>query len=91
MSAYPFNAEKNASRFSDADYTEHANASWTVADPTSGEAGEIYDALNEDLLDNVFLTELAITYQVVTTSSAVKDVAWSKRSELDLSDAYLAE
>lgn len=91
VSAYPFNAEKNASRFSDADYTEHANASWTVADPTSGEAGEIYDALNQDLLDNVFLTELAITYQVVTTSSAVKDVAWSKRSELDLSDAYLAE
>lgn len=91
VSAYPFNAEKNASRFSDADYTENANASWTVADPTSGEAGEIYDALNQDLLDNVFLTELAITYQVVTTSTAVQDVAWSKRSELDLSDAYLAE
>jgi peptide/nickel transport system substrate-binding protein len=91
VSAYPFNADKNASRFSDAAYTEHANASWEVADPQSAEATEIYDDLNQDLLDNVFLTELAITYQVFTSSTALQDVAWSKRSELDLSDAYLAQ
>ena len=32
VSAYPFNADKNASHFVDADYTEHADAAWKLAD-----------------------------------------------------------
>lgn len=91
VSAYPFNADKNASHFSSPSYSANSLAAWRLTDPTGEKARDLYRELSQELLDEAFLIELVTTYQQVSTSTDVHDIAWSKRSELDLSDAYLSE
>src|SRR5690606_4105397 len=44
--AFPFNAHKNTSNFTDPDYLRAVESAWRAVDPTSREAQEAYRALN---------------------------------------------
>ncbi len=89
VSAYPFNAEHNASRYVDPDYAKHADAVWKAK--PDDVTPEDYAALNQDLLDGAFLLEVSIRFPQTASSVKVHDVTYSKRGELGLADAYLAE
>lgn len=91
VSAYPFNSDKNSSNFVDAEYKANAEAAWKSADPTSADARAAYAALNDDLLENLFLIELVTDTRRYVATSNVHDVTWSKKNELDLSKTYLTE
>ena len=89
VSAYPFNADKNTSHFSSPAYTEHANSAWELASATDRRAQKSYDDLNADLLDNLFLAEIGIYQLQLVTSNAVAGVTWSRRGELNFTNAFL--
>nr|WP_258562779.1 ABC transporter substrate-binding protein [Nocardioides sp. MAH-18] len=91
VSAYPFNADKNASHFESAEYKRHAEAAWGAPSGDSPEAIENYQALNKDLLDNLFLIELALLHFQVASTPDVQDFTMSKRGELDFRATYLAD
>lgn len=87
VSAYPFNAEHNASRYVSRSYAEHADAAWKKKpDEVSPED---YAALNQDLLDGAFLLEIAVRFPQTATTAKVHDLSLSKRNEPQLAGAYL--
>ncbi|MEE2031817.1 ABC transporter substrate-binding protein [Rhodococcus chondri] len=88
-SAYPFNANKNTSNFVDPDYQAAVEATWRIVDPAGLEAETAYRTLNTELLDNAFVIELFNHENQLAMSADVHGVDWSKKAELDLSDAYL--
>ncbi|SDS47032.1 peptide/nickel transport system substrate-binding protein [Friedmanniella luteola] len=90
VSAYPFNARKNASQYADDDYVADADAAWSVADGTSAAAVAAYAKVSEDLLDAAFLAEIAVLLPQWVTSSRLRGVSYTKRAELQLTDAWLA-
>jgi peptide/nickel transport system substrate-binding protein len=90
VSAYPFNAHKNASQYVDPGYTRAADAAWTVADGTSAEAVAAYRKVSADLLDAAFLAELVVLLPQWVTASRLQGVSYTKRMELQLADAWLA-
>jgi peptide/nickel transport system substrate-binding protein len=87
--AFPFNAYKNTSNFIDADYRRAVETAWRTVDPNSAQAATAYRVLNTELLDNAFVIELFNNENQLAMSPALHGVNWSKKSELDLSDAYL--
>ncbi|WP_158268496.1 ABC transporter substrate-binding protein [Corynebacterium liangguodongii] len=87
-SAFPFNAAKNSSNFSDPDYSSAVEASWNTPDPSSESARQSYWALNAELVSNAFVMEIAAPETAVITAGNLHDVTWTKRGELDLSAAY---
>ncbi len=87
VSAYPFNAEHNASRYVDADYAKHADAAWKKK-PEEVTAAD-YAALNQDLLDGAFLLEIAVRFPQTASTAKVHDLDESKRGEPQLAGAYL--
>ena len=89
VSAYPFNAQKNASHFSSDAYTAAANEAWEVADGTSAEAVAAYKKVSDELLDASFLAEIAIFWEQWATSAQLQGAGYTKRSELLLTDAWL--
>ena len=91
VSAYPFNADKNASHFESATYKKHAEAAWEQVSGTGVDAVKAYQALNKDLLDNLFLIEIAVLKPQIATAANLHDFGLSKRNELDLRQAYLAD
>ncbi|GAA3615976.1 ABC transporter substrate-binding protein [Microlunatus ginsengisoli] len=91
VSAYPFNAHHNASQFVSKDYIAHADAAWQIADGTSREAVAAYAKVSEDLLDNVFLAEIAVVLPQWARSNKLQGVSYTKRSELQLTDAWVAQ
>lgn len=91
VSAYPFNADKNASHFESEAYRAHANAAWERASGTDAGAEKVYQQLNQDLLDNLFLIEIAVVPPQIASSSKVHDVGYSKRNELDLRQTSLSD
>ncbi|WP_254699107.1 ABC transporter substrate-binding protein [Rhodococcus sp. SGAir0479] len=89
VSAYPFNARRNASNFTDADYLAAAEAAW----PVSGEEPEAlarYRAVNDQLLEHLFLIELAVVVPRLVTTSRLRGFGWTRRTEPQLADAFLA-
>jgi peptide/nickel transport system substrate-binding protein len=89
VSAYPFNAHKNASKFDSPDYIAAADGAWEIADGTSSEAVEAYRKVSQELIDNVFLAEIAVVWPQWATSAKLQGAGYTKRSELQLTDAYL--
>lgn len=87
VSAYPFNAEHNASRYVNADYAKHADAAWKKKPEEVTTAD--YAALNKDLLDGAFLLEIAVRFPQTASTAKVHDLAQSKRGEPQLVGAYL--
>jgi peptide/nickel transport system substrate-binding protein len=90
VSAYPFNAHKNASQYSADRYTRDADAAWAVADGHSAAATQAYGKVSEDLLDAAFLAEIAVLLPQWVTSSRLRGVSYTKRMELQLADAWVA-
>jgi peptide/nickel transport system substrate-binding protein len=99
VSAYPFNAEHNASHFSSQTYRTDANAAWNLPANNSGNrtashsaltrAADHYAALSEDLLQSLFLIEIAVKFPVVGVSDRLQGVDYTKRAEVLFTDAYL--
>lgn len=89
VSAYPFNARKNASRFESPEYIAAADAAWQVPDGTSAAAVAAYETVSDELLDNLFLIEIGVILNQIAAASTVQDISWTKRSEIQLTDTYL--
>ncbi|WP_210414701.1 hypothetical protein [Microlunatus elymi] len=99
VSAYPFNAEHNASRYQPEQYRSDATGVWTLpaTNDGSGRAATdalshatcAYDRLSEDLINSLFLIEMAVKFPQVAVSNRLQGVDHTKRSELILTDAYL--
>jgi peptide/nickel transport system substrate-binding protein len=90
VSAYPFNAHKNASRYESKDYIEAADSAWETADGRAAEAIAAYQKVSEQLLDAAFLAEIAIYWEQWATAAKLQGAGYTKRSELLLTDAWLA-
>ncbi|GAA2054643.1 ABC transporter substrate-binding protein [Williamsia deligens] len=89
-SAYPFNATKNASRFTSAAYTSAADSAWKIVDGTGAEAVSRYKAITDELLKDLFLIEIGVTFNQLVTSASVHGVRWTKRSEQVYTDAFIS-
>ncbi|MEU5693124.1 ABC transporter substrate-binding protein [Actinosynnema sp. NPDC020468] len=87
VSAYPFNARRNASKFSSQTYTDAAEKAWQL--PANGDAKAAYKELSNQLLDGAFLAEIGVVFEQVVTRDQLQGFTWSKRRELDLSKAHL--
>ncbi|WGY01963.1 ABC transporter substrate-binding protein [Nocardioides sp. QY071] len=89
VSAYPFNADHNASLYVDADYKAAAEKVWKqkagAVDPAD------YAALDEQLLKGSFLLEIAITLPQDASSTQVHDIGETKRGEPLFYDTYLTK
>ncbi|GAA2795773.1 ABC transporter substrate-binding protein [Saccharopolyspora taberi] len=90
VSAYPFNARKNASHFSSPGYTGAATAAWQLPSATGERAGAAYAALSDQLLDSLFLIEIGVYWHRWAHTSALRGIGYRRRRELDLTDAFLA-
>lgn len=91
VSAFPFNADKNASNFVSPDYKAAATDAWKRPNGTDEAARKVYRRVNQVFLDNAFLAEIAVVPPQVPTSSKVKELHLSKRNELDLRTTYLTK
>ncbi len=89
VSAYPFNADHNASLYVNADYKAIADKVWNQ------KPGEVapadYAALDEQLLKGSFLLEIAITLPQDASSAQVHDIGETKRGEPLFYDTYLTK
>jgi peptide/nickel transport system substrate-binding protein len=85
--AFPFNADKNASGFDSDEYRRLADAIWNTAEPQQSD----YDAVNDFLLDQQFVSDLVVSSHTFTISSKLHDVAYNMYDYLDLDDAYLTK
>ena len=89
VSAYPFNAHKNASQYGRQDYI----ARRTRLEDRRREAAEAiaaYQEVSGELLDAAFLAEIAICWAQWVTSAKLQGAGYTKRTELLLADAWLA-
>ncbi|WP_245819860.1 ABC transporter substrate-binding protein [Rhodococcoides yunnanense] len=90
VSAYPFNALKNASRYESPAYVAAADQAWQVADGTSDEAVEKYSGVSRELLDGLFLIEIGVVFNQIVSANSVHGIDWTKRSEILLTDTFLS-
>lgn len=90
VSAYPFNAAKNSSHYASAKYSADAKAAWEAPSPTSSAAVTAYQNLSDDLLDALFLIEIGVVLQQWAVASKVHGVSYTKRSELNLTEAWIS-
>jgi peptide/nickel transport system substrate-binding protein len=91
VSAYPFNADHNASHFVSKAYQAQANGAWETPDGTGKKAQAAYQQLNKTWIDNQFLIELSVLYSQIAHTPRLHDISWSKRQELHLDKAYLSK
>ncbi|MCX4092270.1 ABC transporter substrate-binding protein [Nocardia sp. alder85J] len=90
VSAYPFNARKNASHFDSPAYVAAADAAWQVTDGTGAQAVQAYQAVSDQLLENLFLIEISVRFQQVATAAKLHGLSWTKRRETLYTEAFLA-
>ncbi|MDG3015240.1 ABC transporter substrate-binding protein [Speluncibacter jeojiensis] len=89
VSAYPFNAAKNASRFSSPAYTAAATSAWHVADPAGPQSRDRYSALSDQLLDALFLIEIGVVVPQIATAARVRGTSARKGGQPDFTGTYL--
>ncbi|MBL1076327.1 ABC transporter substrate-binding protein [Nocardia sp. 2] len=90
VSAYPFNARKNASRYESPDYVKVADAAWQLPQSTGPDATRAYQALSDQLLDSLFLIEIGVRFAQAGASRKLHGFDWTKRREILLTDAFLS-
>ncbi|MEU1205917.1 ABC transporter substrate-binding protein [Nocardia sp. NPDC005825] len=90
VSAYPFNARKNASHFESPAYVAAADAAWQLPQSTGPDAVRAYQALSDQLLDSLFLIEIGVRYSQGSATRKLHGFNWTKRRELALTEAFLA-
>jgi peptide/nickel transport system substrate-binding protein len=86
--AFPFNADKNASRFSNDQYKALANAIWQNTD--AGKAKAQYAEVSALMLDQQFISDLALGAHTYTSSTRVKGLAYTALDYLILDQADLS-
>ncbi|MFC4908199.1 ABC transporter substrate-binding protein [Actinomadura gamaensis] len=82
--AFPFNAEKNSSKFSDGTYTSLADELWRKP------GASVYGKVNDFLLDQQFVSDLVGSAHTFTISTKVRGLAYTMFDYLNLDDADLA-
>lgn len=90
ISAYPFNARKNTSHFESPAYVAAADAAWQLPDGTGPDAVRAYQALSDQLLDNLFLIEIGVRLAQAGSTRQLHGLDWTKRRETVLTQAFLA-
>jgi len=90
VSAYPFNARKNASHYASPAYVAASDAAWQVSDGTSPAAVQAYRAVSDQLLDGLFLIEIGARFYQAATSARLHGLGWTKNREALLTEAFLA-
>jgi len=90
VSAYPFNADNNTSHYINKGYQAAADGAWQQSAEKAMQPSS-YAALNEQLLDGLFLMEIGVLTPQHVTSASVHDVGLSKRGEPDYARTYLTE
>ncbi|MEO8858616.1 MAG: ABC transporter substrate-binding protein [Burkholderiaceae bacterium] len=85
--AFPFNADKNASRFDNPKYKELANAIWENTDAAKAKA--LYADVNALMLDQQFISDLARGAHTYTISTRVKGLSYTALAYLNLDQADL--
>ncbi|MFF0543111.1 ABC transporter substrate-binding protein [Nocardia thailandica] len=90
VSAYPFNARRNASRYESPAYVAAADAAWQQPAATGPEAVKAYNAVSDQLLEALFLIEIGVHYGQVSVANKLHRFAWTKRRETLLTDAFLS-
>lgn len=90
VSAYPFNALKNASHYENPAYVAAADAAWQLPDGSGPDAVRAYQALSDQLLDGLFLIEIGVRLAQAGVSKQVHGFNWTKRRETVLTEAFLA-
>ncbi|MET9346470.1 ABC transporter substrate-binding protein [Streptomyces termitum] len=89
VSAYPFNAAKNTSRFRSEAYSRAVREAWTSR-ATGAEANALRQRVTDTLLDEAFIIDLVIRGSVQVASRKLHGATLNKFSYLNLDDAYLA-
>lgn len=90
VSAYPFNALKNSSHYESPSYVTAADTAWRVTDGTNEEAVDTYATVSKELLDGLFLIEIGVAFNQIVAANAVHGIDWTKRSEVILTEAFIA-
>ncbi|MET9215346.1 MULTISPECIES: ABC transporter substrate-binding protein [unclassified Nocardia] len=90
VSAYPFNARRNASRYESPAYTAAADAAWQLPQGTGPDAVRAFHAVSDQLLEGLFLIEIGVRFQQYSTATKVHEFAWTKRREPVLTDTFLS-
>jgi len=85
--AFPFNADKNASSFDNAEYKDLANQMWTTVDEADAKA--VNKKMNDFLLDQQFVSDLVNSAHTYTTSSHLQGLGWTMLDYINLDAAYL--
>lgn len=86
--AFPFNADKNASSFDSDEYRSLANTIWLADGAVSQET---YDAVNDFLLDQQFVSDLVLSTHTYAISSKLKGLNETMLDYIDLDEAYLTQ
>jgi peptide/nickel transport system substrate-binding protein len=84
--AFPFNADKNASSFDNADYKALANEVWQ-SKGTPSEA--TLKKVNDFLLDQQFVSDLVLYTHTYATTTKVKGLSETMLDYIDLDSTYL--
>ncbi|WP_280381233.1 ABC transporter substrate-binding protein [Nocardia wallacei] len=90
VSAYPFNARKNASHYESAAYVAAADAAWRRSGGTDTAAVAAYRAVSDQLLEGLFLIEIGVRFNQAAASKRLHGVSWTKRRETVLTEAFLS-
>lgn len=90
VSAYPFNARRNASRYDSPAYTGAADAAWKLPQATGPDAVRAYQAISDQLLEGLFLIEIGVRFQQYSSTNKVHGFGWTKRREPVLTDTFLS-
>lgn len=86
--AFPFNANKNASRFESDEYKALATAVWESTDPARSK--ELYGKVNDFLLDQQFVSNLVSSAHTYTISTKLKGLDYTELAYLNLDKADLS-
>jgi len=85
--AFPFNADKNASRFNSEQYKKLANSIWQNTNPALVKGQ--FNQINDLLLDQQFITDLARGAHTYTITNRVKGIDYTALAYLKLDKAEL--
>ncbi len=86
--AFPFNADKNASRFDNDEYKALATEVWQNTDPAK--ANGLYGKVNDFLLDQQFVSNLVSSAHTYTISTKLKGLDYTELAYLNLDQAELS-
>jgi peptide/nickel transport system substrate-binding protein len=85
--AFPFNADKNAARFDNAEYKSLAETLWTTVDPA--EQKKRHAELNRFLLDQQFITDVVVSSHTYTIDRTLGGLTHNMFGYIDLDAAFL--